>query len=62
MFEDAGKATGIDPTLLYGDAQVESGDNVDGKVEAPINPNPIQTAPGVWATSGNEAEKLVHGR
>ena len=61
LFEAAGKATGINPTLLYADAQVESGDNANGKVEAPNNINPIQTAPGVWATSSNEAENLFMG-
>ncbi|MES2832764.1 MAG: hypothetical protein V4695_12320 [Pseudomonadota bacterium] len=61
MFEAAGKATGIDPVLLYADAQVETGDNLHSRVLVPNNINPIQTAPGVWPTTANAATNLFTG-
>lgn len=61
LFEASGKASGIDPALLYGDAQVESGDNPNHHVLAPTNFNPIQTNPGVWATSDNPATNVFMG-
>lgn len=61
MFEAAGKATGIDPVLLYADAQVETGDNLHSRVLVPNNINPIQTAPGVWPTTANAATNLFMG-
>ncbi len=61
MFEAAGAATGIDPALLYADAQVETGDNKFGRILVPNNINPIQTAPGVWPTTANAATNLFTG-
>ena len=61
MFEAAGKATGIEPALLYADSLVETGDNKNGRILVPNNINPIQTAPGVWPTTGNAATNLFTG-
>ena len=61
MFEAAGKATGIDPAILYADSQVETGDNKNGRILVPNNVNPIQTAPGVWPTTANAATNLFTG-
>jgi hypothetical protein len=61
MFEAAGKATGIDPAILYADSQVETGDNKNGRILVPNNINPIQTAPGVWPTTENAATNLFTG-
>ena len=61
MFEAAGVATGIDAAILYADSQVETGDNKHGRILEPNNINPIQTAPGVWATTDNAATNLLTG-
>ena len=61
MFEAAGKATGINPAILYADSQVETGDNKNGRILVPNNINPIQTAPGVWPTTKNAATNLFTG-
>ncbi len=54
----AANANGLSPYLLAGDAAVESGDNVDGKLGGSdaANGGLLQVNPGVWNAPSNVAE------
>ncbi len=59
----AANANGLSPYLLAGDAAVESGDNVDGKLGGTdaANGGLLQVNPGVWNSSSNVAESADMG-
>ncbi len=59
----AANANGLSPYLLAGDAAVESGDNVDGKLGGTnaSNGGLLQVNPGVWNSSSNVAQSADMG-
>ena len=59
----AANANGLSPYLLAGDAAVESGDNVDGKLGGSdaSNGGLLQVNPGVWNSSSNVAQSADMG-
>ncbi len=59
----AANANGLSPYLLAGDAAVESGDNVDGKLGGTnaSNGGLLQVNPGVWNSSSDVAQSADMG-